>query len=181
MWPRRDRVASLAGALVPLAFASIIASGEIMAFYIHSPMRSPVSDYLMARTTSSDSIWSDSMPRILLETDLKPGARIPLTFLFLNYDTAPLEYSQIMLRDFDERRPKYIVLPMDLTDKIRDESRRAPELFNRPLRRENYQTAWKLIEQYVKNKYQFEKWLDGQMIYRRRESADLTTATVREP
>ncbi|HEX8521896.1 MAG TPA: hypothetical protein VF669_06530, partial [Tepidisphaeraceae bacterium] len=167
MWPRRDKPASLAAALVPLAFASIIASSEIMTFYWGTPMRSPVSDYLVARTAVNDAVWSDSVPRILLETGLKPGARIPLTFLFLNYDEAPLEYSDVMLRDFDSRRPKYIVMPMDLKDKLRDETARAPELFHRPLRRDNYIKAWNRIDTYVHEHYKFEKWLDGQIIYRR--------------
>jgi hypothetical protein len=169
MWPRRDHAGSLAAALVPLAFASIIASGEIMTFYWGTPMRSPVSEYLIARTGVNDAVWSDSVPRILLETGLKPGARIPLTFLFLNYDEAPLEYSDVMLHDFDVRRPKYIVMPMDLKDKLRDETARAPELFNRPVRKQNYVKAWGRIEQYVKEHYRFEKWMDGQMIYRRQD------------
>ncbi len=167
MWPRRDHAGSLAAALVPLAFASIIASGEIMTFHWGAPMHSPVSEYLIARTGVNDSVWSDSVPRILLETGLKPGARIPLTFLFLNYDEAPLEYSDVMLRDFDIRRPKYIVMPMDLKDKLRDETTRAPELFHRPLRKQNYIKAWGRIEAYVKSHYTLEKWIDGQMIYRR--------------
>ncbi len=173
MWPRRDRVASLAAALVPLAFASIIASGEIMAFYWNTPSRSPVSDYLLARTAPNDAVWSDSVPRILLETNLKPGARIPLTFLFLNYDTAPLEYSEIMLRDFEDRRPKYVIMPLDLKDKLRDETSRAPELLNRPQRRQNYVKAWQRIDRYVRNNYRLEKTLDAQLIYRRRDEPEL--------
>ncbi len=167
MWPRRDRAASLAAALVPLAFVSIIASGEIMAFYWDQPMRSPVSDYLIARTGPDDSVWADSVPRILLETGLKPGARIPLTFLFLNDDQAPLKYSKIMLHDFDVRQPKYIVMPMDLKDKLREETTREPELLDRPVRRANYITAWAHIKSYVLAHYTLEKMLDGQMIYRR--------------
>jgi hypothetical protein len=173
MWPRRDRVASLAAALVPLAFASIIASGEIMAFYWNTPKRSPVSDYLLARTAPSDAVWSDSFPRILLETDLKPGARIPLTFLFLNYDTAPLEYSGVMLHDFEERRPKYVIMPLDLKDKLRYETERAPELLNRPQRRQNYVEAWHRIDRYVRNNYKLEKMLDAQLIFRRRDDSEL--------
>ena len=181
MWPRKDRVASLAAAIVPLAFASIIASGEIMAFYWNTPMRSPVSDYLIARTAPTDAVWSDSYPRILLETNCKPGARIPLTFLFLNYDTAPLEYSEVMLRDFEDRRPKYMIMPLDLRDKLRDETTRAPELLNRPQRRQNYVRAWTRIDDYVKRHYRLEKCLDGQLIYRRCSPQELAQKQTPNP
>ncbi len=51
------------------------------------------------------------MQRLLIETDLQPGSRYPMTFLWVNDDDAPLEYCHAMLKDFDERRPRYILLP----------------------------------------------------------------------
>ena len=68
------------------------------------------------------------MRRVNGFTHCKPGSRIPLTFLFFNYDTAPREYTNIMLSDFAERKPKYIILPTDVAKKVQFEMGRSPEM-----------------------------------------------------
>jgi len=39
-----------------------------------------------------------------------PGSRYGTYFYWVNYDTAPQEYTSTLLSDFDHRRPKYIIL-----------------------------------------------------------------------
>jgi hypothetical protein len=168
MFPRRMRVMPLAAALLPAAVLSLAGANEVWKACYPPTYRLAASDYLAAHTQPGDSVWQDSMPRLLLETGLKPGARIPLTFLFFNYDAAPIEYCDVMIRDFEERKPKYIVLPENLEAKLKYESERAPEMQRRPVRAENYRNAWRRIETYVKENYAPEATIDREIIYRRR-------------
>jgi hypothetical protein len=167
VFPRRNRIAALTAALAPAALLSILGARETIAACWGQPYRLAVSDYIVAHTNESDRVWQDSMPRLLLETNRKPGARVPLTFLFFNHDAAPLEFSAIMLRDFELRRPKYIIMPADLERKLKYESDRAPEMQRRPTRAENYRIAWRRIDDYVRRNYLPEKSMDQEMIWRR--------------
>src|SRR5439155_20767650 len=106
-------------------------------------------------------------PRLLLETNLQPGARIPLTFLFFNYDEAPIDYCDVILRDFDRRRPKYVLLPVDLEAKLKYERERAPEMQRRPVRARNYCIAWRRIDAYVRAHYHAEATIDRETLWRR--------------
>jgi hypothetical protein len=167
MSPRRNRISSLTAALAPAALLSVLGARETITACWGEPSRMAVSDYIVAHTSESDRVWQDSMPRLLLETNRKPGTRIPLTFLFFNHDAAPLEYCAIMLRDFEIRRPKYIILPSDLERKLKYESERAPEMQRRPVRAENYSIAWRSIDAYVRAHYTAETTIDHETIWRR--------------
>lgn len=166
---RRLRIMPLAAAVLPAAVLTLASARQVWIACYPPTYRLTASDYLVAHTQPGDSVWQDSMPRLLLETGLKPGARIPLTFLFFNYDSAPLEYCDVMLRDFDDRKPRYILLPEDLEAKLRYESQRAPEMQRRPVRAENYRIAWRRIEAYVKQHYSPETTIDHELVYRRRD------------
>jgi hypothetical protein len=72
-----------------------------------------------------------------------------------------------MLRDFEIRRPKYIILPSDLERKLKYESERAPEMQRRPVRAENYRIAWRSIDAYVRAHYTAETTIEHETIWRR--------------
>src|SRR5438046_3048205 len=68
----------------------------------------PVSAYLLAHARPEDAVWREDGARVLLETDLRAGSRVPLTFLFTNHDDAPSEFGRMILSDFERTRPRYI-------------------------------------------------------------------------
>jgi hypothetical protein len=170
MFPRRNRVPALAAALLPAALLSVLGARETIAACWGQPYRMAVSDYIVAHTNEKDSVWQDSLPRLLLETNRRPGSRVPLAFLFFNHDTAPLEFSATMLRDFEIRRPKYIIIPIDLERKLTYETQRAPEMQRRPIRAQNYRIAWRAIEAYVREHYVDETSIGTETLWRRKGS-----------
>ncbi|HMB96778.1 MAG TPA: hypothetical protein VKK61_12115, partial [Tepidisphaeraceae bacterium] len=92
-------------------------------------------------------------PRVLLETNLRPGSRFPIMFLFGNHDSAAMDDMPIMLADFERRKPKFMILPSDVEAKIRSETELSSQLWRSPVRARNFGWAWRQIESYVKNKY----------------------------
>ncbi len=134
----------------------------------NGPRRLRASDYLLAHTQPTDAVWQDSMPRLLLETNLQPGSRYPLTFLFINYDTAPLEYVRGILADFRQRKPKYILLKADYEGWMNFQADNYSPLTLRPVRRANYLAAWRQIHAYVLTHYVPEITLDSETLFRRR-------------
>jgi hypothetical protein len=123
-----------------------------------------VSRYLMENAAPDSAIWGDPCARILIETGLRPGARLSYTHPFANYDDAPIEWGGIVLADLEERRPEYLLLrreaPLDL-------SGWAILLELRPQRLRNYQAALKDIRRYVSQHYHPETEIDGMVVYRR--------------
>jgi hypothetical protein len=110
------------------------------------------------------------MARTLIETGLRPGSRVPLTFLFMNHDAAPQEYAAMILGDFERLRPEYVVLWTDLDARLAYVTTRSPELAASPRRAENYRLAYRGIEAYVKANYRAEAEIGRETIYRRREA-----------
>src|SRR5439155_12770816 len=111
--PRRDRVVPIFLALAPMAIFSIYGGALTIELTYRGRQRMEVSDYLAAHTHRDDCVWQDDYPRLLIETGLRPASRVPLTFLFANHDSAPLEYTQVILSDFENRRPRIIVLSFE--------------------------------------------------------------------
>jgi hypothetical protein len=170
MIPRRDRAISLAAALGPIMIISVLGAREVLNYPDPRGSITPASAYLLEHTSPGDAIWQDSMPRVLLETGLRPGARFPIMFIFGNTDTSALEYTPIILSDFEQRRPKYIILPTDMDEKLEGETTYCAHLTRSPVRAENFKRAWREIEKYVKANYVAEIRLRGDTIYRRRAS-----------
>jgi hypothetical protein len=164
MLPRSNRIGPIAAALLPVTLLSLLRSGVVIAGYYPAPETLAVSEYLRANAAPGDRVWQDNLPRVLLETDLQPGARIPLAFLFFNYDTAPLEYSQVILRDFDDRRPKFVILPADMQSMLRFETSRTPAE-RRPVRATNYRRAWQDIRAYVAQHYTPQAQIGDQEVF----------------
>jgi hypothetical protein len=99
---------------------------------------------------------------------LRPGSRVPLTFLFMNHDAAPQEYGAMILDDFEQLRPKYVFLWTDLDARLADVTARAPELAISPTRAQNYRRAYHEIDAYVKSHYVAEAEVGRETAYRRK-------------
>ena len=89
-------------------------------------------------------------------------------FIFGNYDDAALKYTPILLADFEQRKPKYIVLPTDMDEKISGEITYCAHLTRSPARAKNFARAWRQVEKYVKENYSEEIRIRGETVYRRK-------------
>ena len=165
--PRRPRVLPMAAALVLPAAFSIFGACQVLADAPNSLAREPSEDYLAAHAQPGDAVWMDGMMRLLVVTDLQPGSRYPMTFLWVNDDEAPLRYCRDMLGDFDQRRPEYIVIPTDFELYGRKLANRIKELGLRPQRKANFIRAWMDLGDYVRKNYHPEARLAWETIYRR--------------
>jgi hypothetical protein len=165
--PRRERFAHLAAALMPAALASFVAGAILISKADEKRDITAASEYLLAHAQPGDRIWQDWMARTLIETRLQPGSRVPLTFLFMNHDDAPQEFSRIVLDDFARLQPTYIVLHTDLEARLGDVTARSPELAASPARAENYRRAYRDIAAWVKLHYAPEARISRETIYRR--------------
>jgi hypothetical protein len=168
MLPRRDRLAPMAAALIPMVIFSVYGSSLLIRYEYRGVFRLDVSNYLASRTDANDTVWKDDAARLLLETGMHCGSRYPLTFLFANYDQAPLEYGATILSDFARTRPKYIVLPAEFERVLAHQGREILELNRFPVRRQNYFEAWRRIRSYVLANYVWEARLGPDAVYRRR-------------
>ncbi|MBV8781921.1 MAG: glycosyltransferase family 39 protein [Phycisphaerae bacterium] len=168
--PRRDRLAPLAASLIPMCLFSIYGASLVIGLGYQGREHLEESDYLLTHTTSADSVWEDDAARLWLETGTQPGARYPLTFLFANYDSAGLEYGSQIIRDFEHRQPKYIVLRADFEPFLAHQGHEILELNRFAVRRENFVTAWRNIRSFVLANYVKETRIGREEIYRRRES-----------
>jgi hypothetical protein len=178
--PRRERLAHLAAGLLPAAVASIVFGGVLIAQADEKRDMNAASEYLLDHARPGDRIWHDWMARTLIETGLEPGSRVPLTFLFMNHDAAPQEFSRMILDDFERLEPEYVVLHTDLEARLDDLCARAPELAASPVRAENYRRAYRAIEAYVKVNYAVDADVGRQTVYRRRPR-DPALADANEP
>jgi hypothetical protein len=167
MIPRRDRAHTLAAALAPVMILSVLGAREVLNYPDPRLPILPTSEYLLTHAGPDDEVWQDAMPRLLLETNLKPGARFPIMFLFGNYDSAALDYTPMLLRDFEQRKPRYIILPSDVEQKIESEVTYCGHLVRSPVRAANFAWAWRRIERHVKANYQPLVQIRAETIYRR--------------
>jgi hypothetical protein len=169
MLPRLNRPAVLAASLLPIAFLSILQAANFIATTKLGEDRLPLSDYLLAHAKPGDAVWMDAWPRVVLETGLRPGSRLPFTFLFTNYDTAGLDYSAGMIADFERIKPTFIILPTPLNRRMQYQIDFIPELNRLLIRRESYITGWHRIEQYTRDHYEKEAMVGNDAVYRRRD------------
>ncbi|MGD0138259.1 MAG: glycosyltransferase family 39 protein [Tepidisphaeraceae bacterium] len=166
--PRKDRALPLLAALALPMLLSAVGAGMVVVDG-HNPLgRLPASQYLAAHATEGDAVWEDGMMRLLIETNLRPGSRYPMTFLWVNGDDTPLEYCRVILRDFDERQPKYILLPTQIDWYIQALSNHIKELGLHPKRKQNYVKAWINLRDYVQSHYRPEAQVGKETVYRRR-------------
>jgi hypothetical protein len=165
--PRKSAVFPLVAALaLPMLLS---AYGSILLLHdAHNPMEHlAASEYLTAHASANDAVWQDGMQRLLIETNLKPGARYPMTFLWVNGDDTPLEYCGVILSDFNQRRPRYILLPTRIDWYIQAVSTHIKELGLNPKRQANYVKAWHNLRDYVQAHYHPEVQVGKETIFRR--------------
>jgi hypothetical protein len=165
--PRKTSARGLLAALAPIMAFSLMGSLEILKNPEPQQSTTVMSNYLLSHASPGDAVWADLSPRVLLETNLRPGARFPIMFVFGNTDTAPLEDLPILLSDFEHRRPKYIILPADVEAKIKLETTESAHLARSPARAANFAYAWREVEAYVKSRYTPEVTLRREALYKR--------------
>lgn len=169
MIPRRNEPIPLAAALGPIILLSLLGSVEVLRHPDPNRPILPASAYLLKHARPGDAVWQDSMPRLLLETGLRPGARFPIMFLFGNHDTAALEYTPLLLDDLASRRTRFVILPADLDAKLHSETTQCSHLLRSPVRADNFRKAWRQIEQYVRANYLPAEQMGGQIVYELKE------------
>jgi len=169
--PRTDRAIPLIGSLAPIVFFSIYGSAVTWTYSRGAQNRLEVSNYLAAHASPGAHVWQDDYPRLLIETGLRPGSRVPLTFLFANHDRAPLDFTRIILDDFATQKPDYVLLPARFDLYIRWHADNILEFERFPIRRANYILAWEQIRQYVRQNYVAEATVGDNQVWLRR-SAD---------
>lgn len=166
--PRRDRSLPAFAALAPIVLISFLGAWEVLQHPDSRMPRLPASEYLLKHAQPGDAVWQDSMPRLLLETGLRPGARYPIMFIFGNHDSAALEYTPTLLDDLERRRPQFMILPADLTAHLDWETAHCAHLQRSPARAANFRWAWRQIEAYTTEHYLSEVRLGREIIYRRK-------------
>ncbi len=174
LFPRTERATVLAVSFVPFMFLSLHWDGSDLAAIPGALGPSPVARYLASHTVAGDSVFADRVARVLIETGLQPGCRYGIIYYWANYDAAAIDYWHTMHQDFEQRKPKYIIVRAD-ADQTFDQITHGLILSVRPVRRENCQIAWKEFREYLASHYQQETSIDGDNIYRRREGANLAT------
>ncbi|MDB5327976.1 MAG: hypothetical protein JWM57_3545 [Phycisphaerales bacterium] len=139
---------------VPVLFASVVWTYTIV---LHTPVptdRLAANDYVKSHAAKGDAVWMDEEARILVESDLKAGSRIPLTFIFSNHDDAPQQFLSVLLSDFESRKPRWIVFASDWPEREDFHRRCQAEYAFRPRRGENLIRAWTELAGYVDSRYQ---------------------------
>jgi hypothetical protein len=165
--PRSARPGPLAAALALPAILSLVGAASVFADAKTNLVPSPAETYLAAHAPPGQSVWMDNMMRLLVQTDLAPGSRYPMTFLWVNDDTAPLRYCADMLQDFHARQPLFIVLPTNFDATVAFVAGHIKELGLRPQRKANFIAACNLLHDYVLHNYVPEAQCGRDTIYRR--------------
>jgi hypothetical protein len=168
MLRRKSETWPMALSLGPIIFISVYLSLQVRPYPDPPAAILPTSAYLLEHASAGDAVWEDNLPRVLLETNLRPGARFPIMFLFGNHDAAALEDTPIMLGDFEKRKPKFIILPSDMNAKLEFETTQSPHLARSSVRAANFRWAWRQIESYVKSKYLPVAQIRDETIYQRK-------------
>ena len=163
--PRKDRVFSVAAALGPAMVLAILTTASALPAAMAEPQVLPESLYLCQHARPGDAVWQDGMPRLLLETGLRPGARYFSTFIWVNSDTAAPQFSQLLLDDLARNRPRWVLLPHDLETELAVHSAGIAELAAFPARCANYVKAWHHVQDFVRSRYHLQARVADQDVY----------------
>ncbi len=175
LMPRPTRPLPLLAALGPAAALSLICAAAVVA--TPTDARLPVGRYLSARAAAGDRVWADDYPRLMLETDLRPGSRQALTFLFANDGATAGADSAQLVADLAARRPAFVVLPADLPAWLHRQTNGIVELSANPGRAAAYAAGWRRVERYTLAHYRREATVGDAAVYRR--SNNVITADAR--
>ena len=151
--PRRPTAAATILSPLPVLIAT-----AAWTFAIVLPTRPPAdrlaaNDYVKTHARPGDAVWMDEEARILVETDLAAGSRIPLTFIFGNYDQAPQKFCGMLLSDLTARSPRWIVLANNWSEREQFHTVSQPEYIYHPQRGQNLLAAWTSLADYVTAHY----------------------------
>ena len=166
--PRRESIPALvASLLLPLLLSQY---GAWCWFTRYQPptQRLAISDYLASRAAPGDRVWQDYMMRLMVETDLQPGSRFPVTFIWANDVNAPARFSRPLLADFDEKKPRFIILPADTQHYIHVMTSQIRELELDDARRQNYLAAWDTLLAKVHRDYDPTRQIGRDMVWERK-------------
>ena len=166
MLPGRVSFGSFAVGLLPIALLSLTWEGSSPLHVKRGSTHLPVSDFIASHTNANDTVFADQIGRLLIETDRQPGCRLGTFFYMVNADDSPAKYAEIFLRDFDDRKPKYLVLPKDW-DQPEPGLANCDILKHCPQRRANFVRAWRQFRSGVAWKYHLETSIGASMVYRR--------------
>ena len=165
---RPTRLAIVLASIAPLAVLSLCYSAAGFAMYRNGGQM-PISRYIEAHTKPGDAVWADPAGRLLLETNREAGSRLQMTFYLVNYDGAPRHFADILLGDFEQRKPKYIMLMQDWAHTMYSVPAVSGWMKWVPERERAYEAQCHRIENYVRSHYHLEKTLDGREAWRRNE------------
>lgn len=168
--PRRASGLTMIGAAAPVLVASLFWVFAATLATEKPTDRLAAIDYLKAHATPGDKVWMDEYARLLVESDLKAGSRVPLTFIFSNDDTAPQRFGGMMLKDFEERKPRWIVLPSDVMGRAEMLQKRRIEYSDRPARGEAFVREWAAIQLAVDADYAPVTTIGEHQIFQRRDT-----------
>ena len=158
----------MAAALLPISLLSLSWEGSSPLQLHRGSEPMAVSAFIASNTTSNDTVFADQIGRLLIETDRQPGSRLGTFFYLVNDDAAPAKYCSILLSDFEQRKPKFLVLAGNWDQQI-------PGLANSEIlqhaskRRVEFITAWGRFRKYVAARYHQVAMIDGQRVYQRNQ------------
>jgi hypothetical protein len=151
--PRRAMGLSVIGSALPVLIASFFWVFSATLATQRPADRLAAIHYVKTHAAAGDSVWMDEYARLLVESDLKAGSRVPLTFIFSNDDAAPQRFGGMMLSDFSQRKPRWIVLPSDVMGRAEMLRSRRIEYVERPTRGEAFVREWATIKAAVDAEY----------------------------
>ncbi len=160
---RKDTPARLLAMVVPVMVLSVLGMKEVLAYW--EPPVDPATEYVLNHTNPGDRIWADCGARLALETDRPLGSRFALMFLLSNYDDAPAKYGSILIDDLRQRRPKIILMPSNLPQRLKGEFDGWDQLRRSATRRKNYAAAWYRLDGFVRANYRLVGWTQSERIY----------------
>ncbi|HEX8324388.1 MAG TPA: glycosyltransferase family 39 protein [Tepidisphaeraceae bacterium] len=127
-------------------------------------------NYVKAHAAPNDRLWIDQYGRALVDSDLKPGSAVPLTFIFSNNDTAPTRFGAMICSDLRQRKTRWVILPSDCVAHANKWRALRSEFCYRPVRGDAYVRAWTKLENYVRSAYVPVNVNSDYTVYERREA-----------
>ena len=126
--------------------------------------------YLDHHAAPRPGVWMDDYPRLAVERDISPGSRVPGFFLMSNDDAAPTSLGRIMLTDFQQSRPAYIVLPAERAAFLKGATLGMRDIAESPARSAAMQRAIDTIYAYVERAYDVEAAVGGDRVWHRKQA-----------
>lgn len=153
VWGRRLNTAQLTVSLLPILMLSIAGMGSVLTEPDATVDNRAVIASISQKSRPTDRVWMDDYARLLMESNLSAGSRVPLTFLFANTDQSPIHFSDMILQDFSSQRPRFVVLPTNLKKDTDFYRHHMVEIADFPVRGDNYTLAWQRIDAFVRENY----------------------------